>query len=118
MSETTDRYYPAGYVVFDRRAPAGRPVASVPSSQHGLYHTAIIAEALSRHARERPDLYATDRPHLGGASGVDAVTAENASLKKLVWRLTESLSICVQELPDPGTEALAAIHCGRHLIYG
>jgi hypothetical protein len=44
--------------------------------------------------------------------------AENANLKRLVGRLTESLSLCAADLPDPGTEALAAIHCGRHLIYG
>lgn len=44
--------------------------------------------------------------------------AENANLKRLVGRVTENLSLCVEEISDPGAEALTAIYCGRNLIYG
>lgn len=47
-----------------------------------------------------------------------ALREENANLRRLVGRLTLSLEDQVRDNPDPGTEALAAIYCGRHLIYG
>ena len=43
---------------------------------------------------------------------------ENENLRKLVDRLTDNLENFVRESSDPGTEALAAIHCGRNFIYG
>lgn len=43
---------------------------------------------------------------------------EIQSLRALVMRLTDVAANLASELPDPGAEALAAIHCGRHLIYG
>ena len=44
--------------------------------------------------------------------------AEIDSLRALVSRLTDVATNLAAELPDPGTEALAAIYCGRHFIYG
>lgn len=43
---------------------------------------------------------------------------ENENLRKLVGRLTDNLENFVRESADPGTEALAAIHCGRNFVYG
>jgi hypothetical protein len=43
---------------------------------------------------------------------------ENDNLRALVTRLTDVAANLAGELPDPGTEALAAIYCGRNLIYG
>lgn len=43
---------------------------------------------------------------------------EAAKLRALVKRLTDVAEDLARVTPDPGTEALAAIYCGRHLIYG
>lgn len=44
--------------------------------------------------------------------------AEIERLRDLVSRLTDAAENLAREVPDPGTEALAAIHCGRNFIYG
>jgi len=43
---------------------------------------------------------------------------ENADLKRLVGRLTLVAEDLAAGTFDPGAEALAAIYCGRNLIYG
>ena len=48
----------------------------------------------------------------------DRKDIEIAQLRGLVTRLTNVADDLARGLPDPGTEALAAIHCGRHFIYG
>lgn len=51
--------------------------------------------------------------------GYDAAKdAEIEHLRALVTRLTDVSANLAAELADPGTEAMAAIHCGRHFIYG
>lgn len=57
-------------------------------------------------------------PPEGLATRAARLDAENANLKALVARLTDNLENFVRESSDPGTEALAAIYCGRNLIYG
>lgn len=52
---------------------------------------------------------------------LEAVTndaEEAAKLRAMVKRLTDVAEDLARATPDPGTEALAAIYCGRHLIYG
>lgn len=49
---------------------------------------------------------------------VAALASECVNLRALVKRLTDVADALASESSDPGTEALAAIHCGRHLIYG
>lgn len=44
--------------------------------------------------------------------------AEIINLRALVTRLTNVVENLAGELSDPGTEALAAVHCGRNFIYG
>ncbi len=59
-----------------------------------------------------------ERGNQRGIKEVARLRAENANLRGLVKRLTdvaEDLSSCTA---DPGSEALAAIYCGRNLIYG
>lgn len=43
---------------------------------------------------------------------------EIANLRALVTRLTNVAQDLAGCTTDPGTEALAAIHCGRNFIYG
>lgn len=51
--------------------------------------------------------------------GLDAAAAgEIVHLRALVTRLTNVADNLASELTDPGTEALAAIYCGRNFIYG
>ncbi len=50
-------------------------------------------------------------------AGRQAMTVEIAKLRALVTRLTDVAANLAAELPDPGADALAAIHCGRHFIY-
>jgi hypothetical protein len=47
----------------------------------------------------------------------NAQAAEIERLRSLVTWLTNVAENLAGELTDPGTEALAAIHCGRHFIY-
>ena len=44
--------------------------------------------------------------------------AEIDNLRALVMRLTNVAEDLSRATRDPGTEALAAIYCGRHFIYG
>jgi hypothetical protein len=52
------------------------------------------------------------------AAEAEAEAVEIEQLRALVTRLTNVAATLAGELTDPGTEALAAIHCGRHFIYG
>lgn len=45
-------------------------------------------------------------------------TREVECLRALVTRLTSVAADLASAMPDPCTEALAAIHCGRNFIYG
>lgn len=47
-----------------------------------------------------------------------AAAREIENLRALVKRLTDVAESLASESADPGTEALAAIYCGRNLIYG
>lgn len=47
-----------------------------------------------------------------------ALLREIECLRALVTRLTDVAENLAGELSDPGTEALAAIYCGRNVIYG
>jgi len=55
---------------------------------------------------------------IGMADQIECAEAEIANLKALVKRLTDVAADLAREMLDPGAEALAAIHCGRNLIYG
>jgi hypothetical protein len=52
------------------------------------------------------------------AADAPRLRAENERLRALVTRLTDVSRCLAAELPDPGTEALAAIYCGERFIYG
>lgn len=43
---------------------------------------------------------------------------EIEQLRALVKRVTDVAANLAEDFLDPGTEALAAIHCGRNMIYG
>jgi hypothetical protein len=67
-----------------------------------------------------PSDYDNEKPSMvrDAIEVVERISVENANLKALVKRLTDvaqDLSGCTS---DPGTEALAAIYCGKNLIYG
>lgn len=49
---------------------------------------------------------------------IERASKEIEQLRALVTRLTNVADDLARGLSDPGTEALAAIHCGRHFIYG
>lgn len=74
---------------------------------------------LRRALRKRISDYGIGRVEVHTAV-LEAVTndaEEAAKLRALVARLTSVAANLARETTDPGTEALAAIHCGRHLIY-
>lgn len=55
---------------------------------------------------------------LGYRQAQQETVAEIAQLRALVTRLTEAAESLARESSDPGSEALAAIYCGKHFIYG
>lgn len=60
----------------------------------------------------------THADHIHTAGQLLAAADEIEQLRALVTRLTNVAQDLASGLTDPGTEALAAIHCGRHFIYG
>jgi cell division protein FtsB len=48
---------------------------------------------------------------------IESQKAEIERLRALVTRLTDVAQDLASGLSDPGSEALAAIHCGRYFIY-
>lgn len=68
------------------------------------------------HAARQPHIPKAELLALAAEAEAEAVEIEQ--LRALVTRLTNVAATLAGELTDPGTEALAAIHCGRHFIYG
>lgn len=52
------------------------------------------------------------------ATTIGQMNREISNLRALVTRLTNVAQDLAGGTSDPGTEALAAIHCGRNFIYG
>lgn len=67
-----------------------------------------------RHAADEDD----DAGHALQANYMWQAANEIEGLRALVTRLTNVAQDLASALPDPGTEALAAIYCGKNFIYG
>lgn len=71
-----------------------------------------------KHNEAQPTTTAAAVAHAVNEWTPDRKDIEIAQLRALVTRLTNVAQDLASGMTDPGTEALAAIHCGRHFIYG
>ena len=66
----------------------------------------------------RAQLQTYQRTLAAAARRAQEAEDEAAKLRTLLKRVTDAAESLAREVSDPGTEALAAIHCGRNRIYG